>query len=209
MHPAMASFTSILASPMPMVLTDPKLADHPIICANRAFVELTGYPENEIVGRNCRFLQGPGTDPSAVRELRLAIAERRPALVQLLNYRRNGTAFMNAVLLGPVYGSDGELAYFFANQLEVPGAPAPSDEELAARERLEQLSGRERDVLRLLGQGMMSKQVAVELHISPRTVETYRANLMRKLGTRSLPEAMRIDFAANAGSIAWSAAAKA
>jgi len=191
-------FAAIRGSAVPMVLSDPHAPDAPIVCTNAAFCELTGYSEAEVVGRNCRFLQGDGTDRAAVDALREAIRHNRPALVHLLNYRRDGTAFMNAILVGPVFGERGELLYHFANQLEVPH-PLPTDrseERALARARLDGLSSRERAVLRLLGKGMMNKQAAFELDISPRTVEMYRARMLRKLGVRSLPEAVRIAFAA-------------
>jgi PAS domain S-box-containing protein len=78
---------------MPMVLTDPNLPANPIVFANRAFQDLTGYTEEEILGRNCRFLQGAHTDREAVAELRDAVSERRAVSVELLNYKRDGTPF--------------------------------------------------------------------------------------------------------------------
>ncbi|MCQ8239632.1 histidine kinase famiy protein [Rhizosaccharibacter radicis] len=112
-------FAAIQMTRMPMVLTDPNQPDNPIVFANRAFQDLTGYEQHEITGRNCRFLQGPGTDRASVRELRDAIAERRAMSVELLNYRRDGSTFWNAVFVAPVYGTDGQLLYFFASQLDV------------------------------------------------------------------------------------------
>lgn len=112
-------FAAVEMTRMPMIVTDPKLPDNPIAFANHAFVDLTGYVKEEIVGRNCRFLQGPRTDREAVDEIRAALRERRAISVEILNYRRDGTPFWNALFVGPVFGRDGELLYFFANQLDV------------------------------------------------------------------------------------------
>lgn len=112
-------FAALQMTRMPMIITDPRQPDNPIAFANKAFLDLTGYEEEEVFGRNCRFLQGPDTDPSAVRELREAIARREAISLELLNYRRDGSPFWNAVFVAPVYGEDGELIYFFASQLDV------------------------------------------------------------------------------------------
>ena len=112
-------FAAIEMTRMPMILTDPNLPDHPIVFANKAFLDLTGYEEDEVVGRNCRFLQGAQTDRAVVGELRDAIAQHDSIAVELLNYRRDGSAFWNAVFIGPVYDTSGKLLYFFASQLDV------------------------------------------------------------------------------------------
>ncbi len=112
-------FAAVEMTRMPMILADPKLPDCPIVFANNAFLDLTGYEEAEVIRRNCRFLQGAGTDPGAVKQLRDAIAECRPIALEILNYRRDGTPFWNAIFMGPVFSKSGELIYFFASQLDV------------------------------------------------------------------------------------------
>jgi len=112
-------FAALEMTRMPMILTNPRLDDNPIVFANNAFLDLTGYEVEEVAGRNCRFLQGAETDPDAVAELRRAVAAREAVALELLNYRRDGSAFWNAVFMGPVYGPDEELLYFFASQLDV------------------------------------------------------------------------------------------
>lgn len=112
-------FAALEMTRMPMILTDPRQDDNPIVFANNAFLDLTGYEAAEIAGRNCRFLQGADTDPDAVAELRRAIGAREAIALEILNYRRDGSAFWNAVFVGPVYGPDEELLYFFASQLDV------------------------------------------------------------------------------------------
>lgn len=110
---------AVRATRMPMVITDPRKADNPIVFANDSFCRLTGYAREEIVGRNCRFLQGPDTDPKAVQEIRQAVENERSIQVDLRNYRKNGEPFWNRLLLGPVRGVDGHVAYFFASQVDV------------------------------------------------------------------------------------------
>jgi len=112
-------FAAVEMTRMPMILTDPRQADNPIAFANKAFLDLTGYEEDEILGRNCRFLQGPLTDRETVAEMRAAIAARESLSVEVLNYRRDGSPFWNAVFIGPVYDTTGELLFFFASQLDV------------------------------------------------------------------------------------------
>jgi len=112
-------FAALEMTRMPMILTDPRQADNPIVFANNAFLDLTGYEASEVLGRNCRFLQGAETDPDQVTELREAVSTREAIALEILNYRRDGSAFWNAVFIGPVYGPDHELLYFFASQLDV------------------------------------------------------------------------------------------
>ncbi|MFT8243731.1 histidine kinase famiy protein [Roseomonas sp. BN140053] len=112
-------FAAIEMTRMPMILTDPNLPDNPIVFANRAFQDLTGYETEDLAGRNCRFLQGSQTDRAKVAELRDAIAERRAVSVELLNYKRDGTPFWNGVYIAPVHDQSGKLIYFFASQLDV------------------------------------------------------------------------------------------
>lgn len=112
-------FAALQMTRMPMIITDPRQDDNPIVFANKAFLDLTGYEESEIVGRNCRFLQGTDTDREAVRALRNAVAAREAISIEILNYRRDGTPFWNAVFVAPVYDDDGKLIYFFASQLDI------------------------------------------------------------------------------------------
>ncbi len=112
-------FAAIEMTRMPMILTDPNQDDNPIAFANKAFLDLTGYEESEILGRNCRFLQGAQTDRAQVTELREAIARRESIALEILNYKRDGSPFWNAVFIGPVYDTEGKLLYFFASQLDV------------------------------------------------------------------------------------------
>lgn len=109
---------TMVSSPMPMVITDPRQADNPIVFANDAFLKLTGYDRHEILGRNCRFLQGPGTNHDDVERVRRAIVDRRSIEVELLNYRKDGSLFWNRLLVSPVF-EHGELTHYFASQYEL------------------------------------------------------------------------------------------
>ena len=112
-------FAAIETTRMPMIVTDPHQPDNPIVFANRAFLSTTGYAMEEVMGRNCRFLQGPDTDPSTVAEVRAAIKDRHETSVELLNYRKDGTSFWNALYISPIFDENKALVYFFASQLDV------------------------------------------------------------------------------------------
>ena len=110
---------AVRATRMPMIITDPRQHDNPIIFVNDAFCRLTGYEREEIVGRNCRFLQGPRTDPDDVARIRQAVLARQQIEIAIYNYRKDGTPFWNQLLLAPVKDAKGEVAYFFASQYDV------------------------------------------------------------------------------------------
>ncbi len=101
------------------ILTDPGLEDHPIVYVNQAFLELTGYTADEVLGRNCRFLQGRATEPEKVDELRRAIAEQRPTTVELRNHRKDGSVFSNELHISPVRDARGEVVRFVGVQVDV------------------------------------------------------------------------------------------
>lgn len=105
------------ATPSPMFVADARAPDHPIVWINAAFTRQTGYTFEEVRGRNCRLLQGPGTDRAQVTRLREAMAAGEATSVELLNYRKDGTPFWNAMTLTPVHDDKG-LAFFFATQTD-------------------------------------------------------------------------------------------
>lgn len=112
-------FAAVETTRMPMIVTDPYRDDNPIIFCNRAFERMTGYTQEEIVGRNCRFLQGAETDQDTVSQVRNAINRQEEIAVEILNYRKNGSTFWNALFVSPVRDAEGELRYFFASQLDI------------------------------------------------------------------------------------------
>jgi len=126
-------FAAVEMTRMPMVVTDPRQPDNPIVFVNRAFLDLTLYPEHEVVGRNCRFLQGPQTDPATVDAIRKAIADERAVAFDILNYKADGTPFWNALFLGPIFDHEGQLLYFFASQMDVTERRATEQSSLQAQ----------------------------------------------------------------------------
>ncbi|KAH7279205.1 hypothetical protein KP509_37G010200 [Ceratopteris richardii] len=100
------------------VITDPRLPDNPIIFASDNFLELTGYSREEILGKNCRFLQGPDTNRETVKKIREAIENDREVTVQLLNYTKSGKTFWNLFHLQPMRDDKGEVQYFTGVQLD-------------------------------------------------------------------------------------------
>ncbi len=110
---------AVRATRMPMIITDPRQTDNPVVFANDAFCRLSGYERREILGRNCRFLQGPDTDPQTVQRIRSAVASVQPIEIDIRNRRKNGDPFWNRLLLAPVFDANGRLAYFFASQVDV------------------------------------------------------------------------------------------
>ncbi len=112
-------YAAVQMSRMPMILSDPHGDDCPIIFCNRAFERLTGYGQGEIVGRNCRFLQGEGTDREVIDRIRSALHRREDFHEEVLNYRKDGSGFWNALFISPVFTPSGDLLYFFASQLDV------------------------------------------------------------------------------------------
>jgi hypothetical protein len=185
---------SIDLSSTAMLVTDPTLPDNPIQFANAAFAMLTGYEKSEILGRNCRFLTGPGTDPAASAELREAIQQERPALVEIVNYRRDGTPFRNGVMITPLFDADGKLRWFLGSQVDLGDSRSKG---LSARQDhaarcVASISSRQKHVLALMARGFVNKQIARELQISPKTVEVHRAQLLRRLGVRTSAEAIRL-----------------
>ena len=189
-----ALFASIRLSPIATVVTDPRRADNPIVAVNEAFERLTGYSEQELAGRNCRILAGPGTDRATQAAIASAIAEARPLIAEILNYRRDGSPFRNVLMIAPLFGEDGGPTYFIGSQMNV--SDAASDQEdarrAAARDRLAQLTGRQRDVLEQMARGLRNKQIAAMLGINEKTVKMHRAALLDRLGAATSADAVRL-----------------
>lgn len=102
--------------PFALVITDPKLDDNPIVFVNQAFTRLTGYGAEVSVGRNCRFLQGKDTDPKAMQALRDSLTQGEEFSIELLNYKADGTPFLNRLFISPLRGDDGEVNFFVGIQ---------------------------------------------------------------------------------------------
>ncbi len=110
---------AIAATSNGVLITDASQPDNPIIYTNAAFERLTGYTAAEVTGRNCRFLQGPGSDPAVVAMVRAAIRDGRHVEVELKNYRKDGTMFWNCLSISPVHDASGALTHFVGVQQDV------------------------------------------------------------------------------------------
>ena len=119
-------------------IADARQPGQPLIYANQGFERITGYSVADVMGRNCRFLQGPGTDPAAMAEIRSALAESRPCLVEILNYRKDGTAFWNRLSITPVRDGAGTVTHFIGVQSDVTARRLAEDGLRRAKEALEQ-----------------------------------------------------------------------
>jgi len=184
---------AIALSPLAMVISNPRLPDNPLEVVNDVFCGLTGYGEGEIIGRNCRFLAGPETNEAATEQLRAAIRQRRPALVELTNYRRDGSPFRNGVMITPLLGQEEELAWFLGSQVELDSAsPGLGPRRASAAESIAELPPRQRQVLQGMARGLLNKQIAWSLKISEKTVKMHRALLIERLGVKTSAEAIRV-----------------
>ena len=184
----------IATSPIAAVISNPRLPDNPIVECNDAFVALTGYQSSEIIGHNCRFLTGAGTEPWLKEMLRNGIRRRQPVMVEILNYKKDGTPFRNAVMVAPIFDAAGELEYFLGSQVEIPDDIARANDERreVAHDRIAALSRRQREVLLELAAGKLNKQIAFELGLSERTIKMHRAAVFKSLGVRTSADAIRL-----------------
>ncbi|XP_042509930.1 protein TWIN LOV 1 [Macadamia integrifolia] len=100
------------------VLTDPHLPDMPIVYASDAFLNLTGYARHEVLGKNCRFLNGPDTNAEAICQIRESIQAEQACTVRLLNYRKDESSFWNRLHISPVRNASGKIAFYVGVQTE-------------------------------------------------------------------------------------------
>ncbi len=184
---------SIHRTPIATIVTDNRSADNPIVEANDAFIALTGYALKEIVGRNCRFLAGRGTELEAQSILRTAVVEGKPAIVEITNYRKDGTPFRNAVMLAPICGEDESVAMFIGSQMEIAASGAGNGlRRTRARELVSRLTPRLRQTLELMAMGYRNKQIGGFLGIEEKTVKMHRSRLLDALNVKTTADAIRI-----------------
>lgn len=175
-------------SPLATIVTDAR-ADNAIIAANDAFERLSGYAESDIIDRNCRLLSGPATCPTSRALLRQAIEAGRPAFVTLVNYRKDGQAFHNAVMIAPVYDEGGVLSFFIGTQLKVDGEVQDVG---TAKAKLGDLTPQQLKVLEQMARGMRHADIAKNLGLSIKTIKMHRGALVHRLGVQTSTEAIRI-----------------
>jgi PAS domain S-box-containing protein len=178
------------------IICDARDPDLPIISCNSAFIALTGYERDEIVGRNCRFLRGPDTDPAVSQQLREAIRANQPTMVEILNYRKDGTPFRNAVMVAPLFDEAGQVEYFLGSQVDVTGrgvvAEVKKSMRAAARDIIARLSRRQHQILVEMAAGKLNKQIAWDLDLSERTIKMHRSAMFRALGVKTSADAIRL-----------------
>ena len=138
---------AVLATPTGIVICDPNLPDCPIIYANPAFYRITGYAEEEVIGHNCRFLQGPGTNPRHIKALREAIENGKAIDVEIVNHRKDGSRFVNELHLSPIFGDDGEVRYIFGIQHDVSAREQFARDAERARRAAERANAEKSDFL--------------------------------------------------------------
>lgn len=175
-------------------MSDPTKSDNPLIAVNAAFCTLTGYSEEEVIGRNCRFLRGPDTENGQTEKLRSAVYAQHPALAELVNYRKDGSPFRNAVMIAPLFDDAGKLELFVGSQIEV----LPEEESIGlvrqqqAAQIVDRLSPRQREILQQMARGFRTKQIAYRLSLSEKTVQMHRMLMFKKLSTSNAADAVRI-----------------
>ena len=139
---------SVDEAPVGITISDPSLPDNPMVYVNDAYEELTGYVAEDVLGRNCRFLQGPDTDEEPVREMREAIDAEEPVSVELINYREDGTPFWNQVTIAPISDADGEVIHYVGFQNDVTDR---KEAEAMAKQRADSLREERQALERVLG----------------------------------------------------------
>ncbi|CAI48418.1 receiver/sensor/bat box HTH-10 family transcription regulator Bat (homolog to bacterioopsin activator) [Natronomonas pharaonis DSM 2160] len=159
-------------APVGVVVADPHEEDEPLVYINEAFERLTGYERHEVLGRNCRFLQGEDTNPEAVATIRQAVDDRRPVSVELLNYRKDGEPFWNQLNIAPIRDDDGRVTHLVGFQTDITER---KEVELRAQRQAEQLRADRRKRQRLLARidGLVRR-------VTEATVESTDATALRQ-----------------------------
>jgi sigma-B regulation protein RsbU (phosphoserine phosphatase) len=121
-----------------ITIADARRPDQPLIYANEGFERMTGYTVDDVLGRNCRFLQGPLTHPADVAAIRTALCALQPGVVEILNYRKNGTTFWNRLSITPVRAASGEVTHFIGIQSDVTDRRVAEEGLRRSKEALEQ-----------------------------------------------------------------------
>jgi PAS domain S-box-containing protein len=132
---------------MPMVIADATGPNNPIILANKSFLDLTGYSSSEVIGKDCRFLQGAGTSEAAIAEIRSGLAQGREVDVELINYRKDGSSFWNQLHISPIRDDAGTVIYYFASQIDVSDYRRIERLEASEHRLLKEVDHRSKNVL--------------------------------------------------------------
>ena len=190
---------AIAASNNGIVITDPNLPDNPIIFANESFLRTTGYGADEVVGRNCRFLQGQDRDQSKLDELREAIRDGRECRVVLRNYKRDGTPFWNELSISPVHDEAGRLINHVGVQNDITERKLAEEErerllarEWKARAEAEERRRISRELHDRVAHAMGVAHQSLELHDALKRSDPEAASAKMSLAKQSTVEAMNL-----------------
>jgi PAS domain S-box-containing protein len=182
-------------STMAMCVTNPRLHDNPVVACNRAFSRLTGYQLEDIIGQNCRFLSRADPHPEVAMKIGESVSEKRGVLFEVVNYRKDGTPFRNAVMVAPMFDDNGQVNFFLGSQVEIAEASVASaltERRTAAQARLRDLTPRQHEILILMAAGQLNKQIAHTLSLSEKTVKMHRALLLQRLSVSTSADAVRL-----------------
>ncbi len=149
-----------------IAIADATVADNPIIYVNPSFERITGYNRDELIGRNCRFLQGKNTNPAAVQELRKAIEEGKECQVILRNFQKDGTPFWNELSIAPVYNSRRHLTHFIGVQTDVTDRQRAEEELYSKSQALATFSANLKHLHRITTYNYQNFQELVDDYLS-------------------------------------------
>ena len=176
-------------NPVAMTLVDVERSGQPLIAVNAAFSVLTGYAAHECLGRNCRFLQGPRTDPAAVETIALAVAQSRAMQVEILNYRRDGTPFWNALRVSPVRSEDGRVRAYVATQHDMTELHLAREAETRAHLQAREVTHRIKNafqaiesMVKLSARGAMMPQLVDKIATRVRAISNAHATALAQPG---------------------------
>ena len=150
---------AIAAAPTGITVADPSLPDCPLVFMNPAFTSITGYQPEDVLGRNCRFLQGRGTEKASIRALRNAVAAARPLTLEIINHRKDGRRFLNELRMAPVLDDHGVLIAYIGIQHDITDRKRAEQEIARARRAAERAKQDRSDFL-----AFMSHEVRIPLH---------------------------------------------
>ncbi len=192
---------AVESSAVPIAIADPFEPDCPLVFVNDAFLKLTGYSEDEVLGRNCRFLQGPETREEDRQTLKDAIRNRETISHEILNYKKDGTPFWNELHMAPMLDDHGELLYFIATQVDVTDRIARQDNlkhELdaqteALRDQAERTHHMAREMTHRVRNSLALIQAMLRMQLSSLTDDTARNALIGALSRiQAIVEIQRI-----------------